>query len=66
MSILKEFEDGDGAWGRILSVTPCADGTFEVREQCDGYFYVILTAAELRQLGNELIELSNQQTKDRA
>jgi hypothetical protein len=41
---------------RIFCVVKQEDGRFMVGENCDGYYYVLLTADELRQLGNELIE----------
>ena len=40
---------------RIFDVEKRPDGTFRLTEACDGYFYVDLTAAELKGLGDELI-----------
>lgn len=41
-------------WG-----APLAGQEFCIEESCDGYFYTYLTAAELRQLGEELIALAD-------
>jgi hypothetical protein len=54
--LLDELSNYDGPRGRIFSVARRQDGLFELREECDCYFTAVLTAGELRQLGQELIE----------
>lgn len=57
MSILERLDENHG---RVFSVSKREDGTFEVREECDGYYIEVLTADELRQLGREIIALADE------
>lgn len=43
---------------RVFDIEKNQDGTFDIREMCDQYFYETFTADELRTLGEEIIELS--------
>lgn len=45
---------------RVFSIEKLHDGTFKVREECDGYYSQTFTADELRELAKEIIELSRQ------
>ena len=57
--LLDELSEYEGERGRIFSVEKMVDGKFRLREECDSYFVAILSADELRDLGNELIEIAN-------
>lgn len=43
---------------RVFEIEKNPDGTFDIREMCDQYFYETFTAEELQKLGEEIIELS--------
>lgn len=51
---------GGNGTGRIFVIEPQPDGTFQIWEECDHYFAEEFTAEELRELANEIIELSHQ------
>lgn len=55
MKILDRLGSTDG---RVFDIEK-TDAGFEIREACDYYFVVTLTADELRQLGQELIDIAN-------
>ena len=44
--------------GRIFDVYRQTDGSFHLLEGCDEYFRITMTAAELAELGRELIAAS--------
>ncbi len=48
----------DGIDGRVFSIKAMPDGTFRIREECDGYFAMYFTADELRELAQEIIEVA--------
>jgi hypothetical protein len=43
---------------RVIKIARYADG-FDVREGCDGWFYLLLSPDQLHLLGEELIALSS-------
>lgn len=45
---------------RIFKLKRMDDGSIRVREECDRYFYVTLSAEELETLGHELIEYARE------
>lgn len=54
-----EFEIlNNRARGAVFKITSLEDGTFEVLELCDENFAQVLTPAELKLLGEEIIQLS--------
>lgn len=58
MSILGRLSYNDK---RVLDIKLNEDGTFDVREACDQYFYETLTADDLEQLGQEIVETARKQ-----
>jgi hypothetical protein len=53
-SLLKRMDEG-----RIFDIQKEKDGTFTVGELCDSFFCETLTVNELRELGQEIINLAN-------
>ena len=53
---LGEYKDGHD--GRVFAITKNEDGTFEITEGCDHYFSETFTTDELRELAEEIIEVS--------
>jgi hypothetical protein len=53
-----QLERLSGSDGRIFYIERTVDG-FEITEACDYHFSVVLTADELRQLGNEIVALAD-------
>jgi len=58
---LDRLSGADGALdsGRIFEITKNDDGTFAIYECCDHYFSEKFTADELRELGQEIIDIAN-------
>lgn len=54
----KQLDRLGGESGRIFSIEKLPDGTFDIREECDGYFSLRFTAEEVRELAAELVAVS--------
>lgn len=50
-----------GGENRVLSLESNGDGTFRLREECDGYFLIELSAEDLERLGQEFIQIARSQ-----
>lgn len=55
MTMLERMSGNDK---RIFEIKKIGDGEFRIREECDNYFADFLTADELEQLGQEIIDLA--------
>jgi len=44
--------------GRVFEIEKLEDGTFRIEECCENYFSAKFTAEELRELAEEIIEVS--------
>ncbi|MFA6984587.1 MAG: hypothetical protein WC213_00075 [Arenimonas sp.] len=49
--------------GRVFSIELNDDGTFSIWENCDNYFSEDFTAEELRELAQEIIDVSYRKPK---
>lgn len=49
---------------RVLSIVPSGDARVKVMEACDRYFFVVMTAGELRAWAAELIDYANMIERD--
>ena len=58
MTILEKLEEA-----KVFRIRP-KDGNFKVREECDGYFFMMLTKEELLQLADEITQLMRRNQND--
>ena len=58
-SVLKHLADN-----RIMRIARIEDSNFEIEELCDEYYGVIINAEQLRKLGQELVDMANEEAAE--